>query len=120
MGKQPVWAIGEEKNLFLPCRNSNSESCSTEPSHYTGYAIPASWIHPKIFNFFRPILHPTAPPDLHARTACTARQSIKTWDKCPSIRDLCTGSGRKVSLPLQLVFPSCPLIKMVVRDLEMF
>jgi hypothetical protein len=66
--------------------------------------------------FFTPLLHLTYMQGLPV----LLRHSFKTWDKTPSIRDLCTGSGRKVSLPLQLVFPSYPLIKMAVRDLEMF
>jgi len=120
MGKQPVWAIGEEKISFCPAaiRTPNRAARSAVTIRTTLSRLLGCMRKKLIFVelFFTPLLPLTY---MHGLPVLL-RQSMKTWDKPPTIRDLCTGSGWTVSLPLQPVFPSYPLIKMVVRDLEMF
>jgi len=119
-----VGAIGEEKKIFCPAaiRTPNRAAWSlvtilTTLSRLLGCMWKKKKKKKKFVDlFFSPLLHLTYMQGLPVLLC----QSIKTWDKPPSIRDLCTGSRRKVSLPLQLVFPSYPLIKMAVRDLQMF
>lgn len=118
LGTHTALALGKENISFDPAAIWTPNRAAGSQVTVLTTLSRLLWCMWKKFYFCRSILHPIAPPALHARTAHTAAP-VHTG-QTPKRQRPTHWLEEEGSFPLQLIFTSYPLIKTGIRDLEMF